>query len=234
MREELCIIIHGFGGNPWEVEPLAHALKQMGYEVKTPLLPGHSLNKEKMEKSTSLNWIKMIEKIVNQAIEENKQIHMIGFSMGSMIASIMASRYEISTLVLLSPPVYVLTPSVLKTRLVRFFQRTEKNRSESVHPLPINQPFLRSIPIYNFFQFQKIVRQAKSIFQHISIPICIIYGQKDEIVDARSSIWIFRTVSSIEKELHDLPQSKHHICRDCEIDTVVGIVRNFLKKHHKY
>jgi esterase/lipase len=233
MREELCIIIHGFAGNPWEVEPLAYALEKKGYEVMTPLLPGHSLDKAKMEKITSLNWITMIEKIVKQAIEENKKIHMIGFSMGSMIASIMASRYEISTLVLLSPPVYVLTPSVLKTRLGRFFQHTEKKRSVSVHPSPKNQPFIRSIPVYNLFQFQKIVRQAKKIFRHISIPICIIHGLKDEIVDPRSSQWIFRTVSTIEKELHHLPLSKHHICRDCEIDTVVKIVENFLKRHHE-
>ena len=70
-----------------------------------------------MEKVTALDWIQMIEKIVNHAIEENKEIHLIGFSMGAMIASIMAYRYQISTLVLLSPAVYVLTPHLLKMKL---------------------------------------------------------------------------------------------------------------------
>ena len=50
MHQELCIIIHGFAGNPREIEPLANALGHVGYEIMTPLLPGHSINKERMEK----------------------------------------------------------------------------------------------------------------------------------------------------------------------------------------
>jgi carboxylesterase len=232
MIQELCIIIHGFTGNPKEVEPLANALEQMGYVVITPLLPGHSINKGKMEKVTALDWIQMIEKFVKQAIAENKEIHMIGFSMGAMIASIIAYRYQISTLVLLSPAVYVLTPNLLKMKLGGFFQQTKKTHSLSEHTLLNNQSLIRSTPIYNVFQFHKIVRQAKRIFQHISIPICIIHGQKDETVDPRSSELIYSVVSSIEKELHYLPLSKHHICRDCEVDTVIQMVIKFLKKYN--
>ena len=232
MHQELCIIIHGFTGNPWEVEPLANALEQMGYEVITPLLPGHSMNKERMEKVTALDWIHMIEKIVKQEIEENKEIHLIGFSMGAMIASIMAYRYQISTLVLLSPAVYVLTPYLLRMKLEKFFQQLRKNHSSTDHSILNNPSLIRSTPIYNVFQFQKIVRQAKRIFQHISIPICIIHGQKDETVDPKSSELIYRVASSKEKELHYLRLSKHHICQDCEGETVIQMVIKFLKKYH--
>jgi carboxylesterase len=232
MNQELCIIIHGFTGNPWEVEPLANALERMGYEVITPLLPGHSIYKERMEKVTALDWIQMVERIVKHAIGENKQVHMIGFSMGAMIASIMAYRYPISTLVLLSPAVYVLTPYLLRMKLEKFFQRTRKARSLSGQTVLNSPPLTRSTPIYNFFQFHKVVRQAKRIFQHISIPMCIIHGQKDETVDPRSSELIYSVASSKEKELHYLPLSRHHICQDCEVDSVIQTVIKFLKKYH--
>jgi esterase/lipase len=231
MNQDLCIIIHGFTGNPWEVEPLANALDRLGYEVITPLLPGHSNNKVKMEKVTALDWIQMIEKIVKQAIAENKEIHMIGFSMGAMIASIMAYRNQISTLVLLSPAVYVLTPYLLRMKLEKFFQQIREARSLSGQTVLNSQSLIRSTPIYNFFQFHKIVRQAKRIFQYISIPICIIHGQKDETVDPRSSELIYSVASSKEKELHYLPLSRHHICRDCEVDSVIQTVVKFLKKY---
>lgn len=232
MQQELCIIIHGFAGNPGEIKPLAHALERIGYEVTSPLLPGHSMNKERMEKTTALDWIQMIENIVKHAIEENKEIHLIGFSMGAMIASIMAYRFQISTLVLLSPAVYILTPYVLKMKLEKFFHQTRMNRSLPGHTILNNQSFIRSTPIYNLFQFQKIVHQAKKNFHHISIPICIIHGQKDETVDPRSSELFYRIASSKEKELHYLPNSKHHICQDCEADTVIQIVTKFLEKYH--
>jgi carboxylesterase len=114
---------------------------------------------------------------IRQAIEENKKIHMIGFSMGAMIASIMAYRFAVSTLVLLSPAVYVLTPNLLKRKVGNFIQQTRENRSLVGYTIQKNPSFIRSTPLYNLFQFQKIVRQAKRIFQHISIPICIIHGQ---------------------------------------------------------
>ncbi|MCM2532768.1 alpha/beta fold hydrolase [Neobacillus pocheonensis] len=234
MHKDLCIIIHGFAGNPWEIEPLAHALERMGYEVMTPLLPGHRMNKGRMGKATSLDWLQMMEKIVKQAMEENKKIHLIGFSMGAMIASIMAYRNQISTLVLLSPAVYAVTPYLLKMKLEQFFHRprTRENRLLSGQRILKNPSFIRSTPLYNLFQFQKIVREAKMIFQHISIPICIIHGQKDETIDPKSSELIYRVVSSKEKELHYLPHSKHHICQDCEVDTVIQIVTKFLEKYH--
>jgi carboxylesterase len=232
MQQELCIIIHGFTGTPWEVKPLALALEQIGYEVITPLLPGHSMNKERLEKASASDWLQMIEKIIRQAIEENKKIHMIGFSMGAMIASIMAYRFAVSTLVLLSPAVYVLTPNLLKRKVGNFIQQTRENRSLVGYTIQKNPSFIRSTPLYNLFQFQKIVRQAKRIFQHISIPICIIHGQKDDTVDPKSSELIYRVASSKEKELHFLPFSKHHICQDCKVNTVIQIVIKFLDKHH--
>jgi carboxylesterase len=232
MQQELCIIIHGFTGTPWEVKPLALALEQIGYEVITPLLPGHSMNKERLEKASASDWLQMIEKIIRQAIEENKKIHMIGFSMGAMIASIMAYRFAVSTLVLLSPAVYVLTPNLLKRKVGNFIQQTRENRSLVGYTIQKNPSFIRSTPLYNLFQFQKIVRQAKRIFQHISIPICIIHGQKDDTVDPKSSELIYRVASSKEKELHFLPFSKHHICQDCKVNTVIQIVIKFLEKHH--
>lgn len=234
MHQELCVIIHGFAGSPWEVEPLAHALERMGYEVVTPLLPGHSINKERMEKITAMDWLQMIEKIVGNAIEENKEVHLIGFSMGAMIASIVACRYQISTLALLSPAVYVLTPHVLRMRLETLFQLNKNNRSLSEHMILNDRSFFRFIPIYNLFQFQRVVRHAKRIFQHISIPICIIHGEKDETVDPKSSKLIYREVSTKEKELHYLPFSRHHICRDRDVDTVIQLIVVFLEKYNKH
>ncbi|MED1202683.1 alpha/beta hydrolase [Heyndrickxia acidicola] len=232
MNQEVCIIIHGFSGNPWEIKPLANALEQMGYQVITPLLPGHSMNKEKMSKVTALEWIQMIEIVVKKAMAENKKIHLMGFSMGAMIASIIANRQQVSTLVLLSPAVYILTPKLLKLKAERFFQQNRKTFSLSEQSPLNNQSFIRSTPIYNVFQFNKIVRQAKRIFHHISIPICIIHGEKDETVDPRSSELIYSVASSTEKEIHYLPLSKHHICQDCEVQTVIQTVIGFLNKYH--
>src|SRR2546430_6119642 len=35
------LLLHGFGGSPVEVQPLANALAERGYTVDVPLLPRH-------------------------------------------------------------------------------------------------------------------------------------------------------------------------------------------------
>ncbi|WP_332236685.1 alpha/beta hydrolase [Sporolactobacillus sp. KGMB 08714] len=235
MQQELCILIHGFAGNPQELAPLAQALKQKGYEVITPLLPGHRMDRRRMEKITAPDWLHVIEDIVEHAIEEKKEIHLIGFSMGAMIASITACRYRTATLVLLSPSLYVLSPGVLKIRLKNFWQYMRKNHGlPPVRVILSNRSFAGSVPVHNLLQFQKIVRRAKRIFRRISVPVCIIHGRMDEIVDPKSSEWIFHTVLSTEKELHYLPHSKHHICHDSESGAVIKTVTAFLEKHHRH
>jgi esterase/lipase len=224
--------MHGFTGNPWEVEPLANALKESGYQVLTPLLPGHHILKKRMGKATAEEWIQAVEEIVKNAFKENKEIHLIGFSMGALIAALIASRYKISTLVLLSPAVYMVTPKVLVKRIRNFYQLAKENRKLLSDTILNNLSSIYSTPFYNILQFQKSVRQAKKIFPYIHIPICIIHGQKDEIVDPRSSEWVYRVVPSKEKELHYLCNSKHLICQGCEADTVNQTVIAFLEKHH--
>lgn len=232
MNQELVIIIHGFAGNRWEIEPLANALEHKGYNVLTPMLPGHSVSNKRMEKATALEWIEVIEKMVKQAIAENKKVHMIGFSMGAMIAAIMAHRNQVSTLVLLSPAVYVLSPHLLRMKIADFYQSKRRIRSMASQTDSQKAAFIRSVPVSNFFQFYKIVRQAKSIFQQISVPLCIIHGQKDVTADPRSSQLIYSVATSKNKELHYLPQSGHQLCRDCEIDSVTQTVIHFLEKNH--
>jgi len=37
----VVVLVHGFTGSPWELEPLVDALAGAGYAVRAPLLPGH-------------------------------------------------------------------------------------------------------------------------------------------------------------------------------------------------
>jgi carboxylesterase len=228
---ELCVIIHGFTGNPSEVVPLAHALKELGYEVVTPLLPGHNHTKARMQKVHASEWTDSIEEIITKAVKQNRVIHLIGFSMGAMLAASIAKRFPICTLTLLSPAVYVVTPNILLTRTKKTMKLLKEDRALWTGALMDNVRSMRQAPISNVVQFRKVVRNAKKIIPDIQVPVCIIHGLEDELVDPMSSDWIYQTVSSPEKELHHLPQSGHLICHSTESGILIETVVQFLRKH---
>ncbi len=214
-----------------EVMPLGNSLKQKGYEVVIPLLPGHKMMKNKMERVKALDWIDTIDKIVLQKTMENRKVHIIGFSMGAMLGALMAKRYAVSTLVLLSPAVYVVTPKVMAHRTKKAFQMLKEDRMLFRQTAFRNLVSMKSAPLYNVIQFKKVVQRAKKVIPDIDIPICILHGLDDELADPKSSEWIYQTISSKEKELHTLPLSGHLICHGTEANVLIEIVVQFIEKH---
>ncbi|WP_284285259.1 hypothetical protein [Alicyclobacillus fastidiosus] len=114
-----------------------------------------------MDKATASDWIGAIEELTKRAIYEKRVVHLIGFSMGAMIAAIIASRHSIRTLVLLSPAVYIVTPNVLLTRSRRMVKLVRENRFLFSQAMRNEFTSMGSAPLYNVLQFQKVIRDAK-------------------------------------------------------------------------
>ncbi len=87
-----CLIIHGFTGGPYEVEPLADHLHQVtDWEIVSPRLPGHGLGENGKEleltKVTYQEWIQTCEQAYLDLKKRHEKIYLIGFSMGGMISA---------------------------------------------------------------------------------------------------------------------------------------------------
>jgi carboxylesterase len=41
MRTQSCLVLHGLGGGPYELNPLIEALEADGLRVSAPVMPGH-------------------------------------------------------------------------------------------------------------------------------------------------------------------------------------------------
>ncbi|WP_343032932.1 alpha/beta hydrolase [Virgibacillus doumboii] len=98
-----CLIIHGYTGGPYEVEPLAAYLReQTDWYVEVPTLPGHGENLA-LENVSHKKWLTAAENSLKQLSEKVDKIYLIGFSMGGMIAAYLAAKHKIDKLVLLAP-----------------------------------------------------------------------------------------------------------------------------------
>ena len=97
-----CLIIHGYTGGPYEVDPLAEFLRDnTDWHIEVPTLPGHG--KELHLKNASYKrWIQAAEKELRKLQDSFDEVYVIGFSMGGMIAAYLAAKYKIDKLVLLA------------------------------------------------------------------------------------------------------------------------------------
>jgi carboxylesterase len=230
MTNELCVLVHGFTGSPEEVEPLARALRSAGYDVVIPVLYGHCGSKDDLKQATASAWIQSVQPIVMAAVK-TQPVHLIGFSMGAMVSAIIANKFPVSTLTMLSPAVYYVGPKQMFRQIANVIKETWDKGGAGQSYLRQRIEKISQTPLQSVKQFRRLIQIGKTALPKVNIPICIIQGENDEIVEPRGADFVFSSVASTDKELHYLPKCDHMICHSVESDQVNDWVLNFLANH---
>jgi len=223
-----CLLIHGFTGAPYEVEPLAAFLKERtDWEIRVPTLPGHGAPGS-LKGVQYQEWIDYAEAELTQLAVTCNEVYVIGFSMGGMIASFLAAKYPVDKLILLSAAAFYVNPKQLAVDMKEMIK-------DSLHgKLRDNELFLRykrkikETPLAATFQFRRLVSFIKPLLHQVNVPTFIAQGECDGIVPPKSAEYLFHTISTKQKKLAFFKHSKHHICYCEERDLLFSQVLDFL------
>lgn len=116
-----CLLLHGFTGTPWDLEPLARALEDRGHQVLVPRLPGHGTTPRALNEVTHLDWERAAEEAL-LSLGHARRLFVAGFSMGGLLGLLLAARVpeRVHALGLLAPAVRL---SGTRMALLRRFRR---------------------------------------------------------------------------------------------------------------
>ena len=67
-----CLIIHGFGGNTHEVEPLAKHLENKGFLTFCPNLKGHTGAKKALSRVSYKDWMNPARRVLKSSFKLDK------------------------------------------------------------------------------------------------------------------------------------------------------------------
>jgi carboxylesterase len=223
-----CLCIHGFTGSPYEVEPLVKYLKdQTDWILSVPTLPGHGETLS-LKGVRYHQWIECAEAELKILLQKCDTVYIIGFSMGGLIASFLASKYPIDKLVLLSAAAYYINPKQLASDMKMIIQ------DSLIGNLANNELFLRykrkikETPIAATIQFRKLVSFIRPILPQVNVPTLIAQGESDGIVPPKSAEYLYHTISAQQKRITYIKHSKHLICYCEEKEALFSQVMDFL------
>lgn len=225
-----CMLIHGYTGGPFEVQPLADFLNEKtDWQIYVPTLPGHGETLE-LDDLTYDEWLQAIESLFQELKEIYETIYVIGFSMGGMIAGYLAGKYAVDKLVLLAAArkyisvkhmaeeVGDVITDALKGQLMdnEFYTNFRKKRE--------------TVPLRANLEFTKLIRHTKPYLRKINIPVLIVQGQNDPVVPAKSVDYLNKEIQSEIKEVVLFDQSMHRLCLASDKDVLNELVYDFLVK----
>lgn len=223
-----CLIIHGYTGGPYEVEPLTQYLEDhTAWKISAPVLPGHG-EELALENVSHDEWLEAAEAEFKSLRDQCKTVYVIGFSMGGMIAAYLAAKYEVKKLVLLAPARKYISVGKIARKIGEvvvdvfrgtladneFYSNVKQKRGE--------------VPIKSNVEFTKLVRHTKEFLEDVHSPVLIIHGQEDSIVPVSTVKNLDEEIPSEEKQIVVFDQENHMICLGENKDIVNELVYHFL------
>lgn len=227
----LCI--HGFTGGPYEIQPFVEYIEgKTDWTIIVPTLPGHGPTLSLTE-LTAENWMMEAEQALRLLQKEVDRVVVIGFSMGGLIALYLSMRYKIDRLVLLSAAAKYISAGQLLEDVKDIMTDAVQGKLSTNTFYHLYEYKLTHTPIRAAVEFLRIVKMVEPYYESITVPVCIVQGQKDGIVPFASAQYLFDRLGSEEKVLVTSECGKHLICYSDDCDDWFDEVYHFLQVDEK-
>ena len=215
-----CLLIHGYMGTPFEVEPLAGPLDDLGFVTRLLTLPGHNSSLEEFRASGFREWAARAEAEYDALADEYDEIIVLGFSLGGALALRLAETRSPKAVVTLAAPVFPRSawPAQIRDWLGVFLPgrkvlRPHRPEAQGIAPWRGYKDVVHPPHLYGLCRGCSEVRKNLG---KVSAPILIFHDLRDLVVNSRNGGAIAWEVSSERIEYEEL-----HIKEDFTVRHVI-------------
>jgi carboxylesterase len=234
-----CLVLHGLGGGPYELEPLVAAIEGQGYRVAAPVLPGHDGAGPRMPASSWRDWAEAAESAFDELAGRAVPVSVVGFSTGGTLALRLATRRPVARMVLLAPFLAIRYSGLVPVRPIPFL----RHLARVIPSLPRRGPAVRDPEMrraaaeadrFRSFSLRaaasalELIEEVRPLVTSITIPTLILQGSLDTVVEPGGARWVLEHLASTDKKLVSLPLSDHLVALDREREAVRREVIAFL------
>ena len=223
------LLIHGFGGSPRALQEAAGRISDVGHTVCVPLLTGHGLNPEALERARWTEWTADVEQAFAWLEERTDRVFLFGLSMGGALALWLAERHaETAGLILVNalirhPKEWVMH-IVGRIGLPRWVGavgndiKLPRTDEEAYNRLPSRATLQMAL-------FLSAVRRDLAL---VGCPALLFSSVVDHVVPPSNQREIFEKISSSRKEMIELHDSYHVATMDNDREVIFAKTLEFL------
>lgn len=216
------LLIHGFGGDPAEVRPLAAAFLREGYSVHAPLLPGHGALPDELAGVRWQQWAETVTQALPRSVTVALRWWWLVFD-GALLSLLLAAHLPVARLVALAPAL------TLRGQLLVNLSGIARHAISWYYPFAgadFNDPTLRAlirqrvpdadlddpsvceqlrrmvrVPLAAIYQLTLLQRYARHVLPRVTAPTLVVQGRDDATVDPRSAEQVARSIGATDCRL---------------------------------
>lgn len=223
------LVIHGFGGSPRSVQEFALRLVEAGHTVALPLLTGHGLTPEDMERARWTEWTADVEKAFGWLVERSDQVFVTGLSMGGTLALWLAAHHpEAAGLVTVNAAVRHPQELLMRTLGCLGFPRWAKGIANDTKLKDVDEGAYPRLPMRATRQFAQLLAEVRKDLPLVRCPALIFSSAVDHVVRSANQREIYAKISSADKRIVDLRHSYHVATMDGDKELVFSETLEFI------
>lgn len=218
------LFIHGFSAKKEDNIYFLEYLKKKKVDVNTFILPGHLENK--VERITYDKWLEASEEELKKILEKNKDVILIGHSMGGAIATILASKYNVKKLVLIAPAFQVgsINQNISDFKNLILGKRNKELGTGFEGVLDKTLHVSKS----SMLEVKKVAGLAKEKINEVKCPVLLLHGTMDNLVPITSSIELFSNFNT-NKTFTLLTNVRHQVFKSNKKDVISKYIYKYIK-----
>jgi carboxylesterase len=224
------LLLHGLTATTAEVRPLAERLRQAGYTVAGPLLPGHGTTPEALNETTWHDWAWEAQLGYEHLATLCDHVFVGGESTGAALALYLASKQPAIAGVLAYAPAIKLAMAFHDlARLYVAAPLVDAIPKENVGGNALWQGY-KVNPLQAVMELVRLGREARRRLPQIQQPVLVMQGRHDRTIAPDSGELVYAGVGSAVKELHWLENSGHIILLEAELEQIINTTLAFLTR----
>ena len=225
-----CLLLHGYTASPQEMRGLGEHLASEGYTVYGPRLPFHGSIPDDMNRARWHDWYLATLDAWRLLCAQCERVAVIGLSMGSTTALLLAAQQPVDVVVSLSTLIHWQPDWRLRFApyIWWLYPHQAKSGVEDVSLRWTGRYKVR--PVRSIFEIGNYVRAVAPLLPRFTAPILFIHSEKDALVSVANMESAFEQVGSKIKERFLLSESDHVITEDIEKEIVFVHIADFIRR----
>jgi carboxylesterase len=222
------LLLHGFTATTAEVRPMAERLKEQGFTISAPLLPGHDTHPDGLNKVHWQDWVQTVRQAYLELRKSCDQIWLGGESMGALLCLLTAVEFpEVAGLLLFAP---ALELKIKGSKAAYFLQYFKKYFDKGSSKDNLEWKGYNVFPLKGFVQLMKLQKQVRKQLDKVTQPTLVFISKADKRVSVKTGETIINSISSNKKQLIVLEDSPHTMLlghnKEQIIDKAIEFVQN--------
>lgn len=185
-----CLIIHKIGGAISDVKPLSKHLQSKGFVTFCPSFKCNVANKRAFSNISYREWIQSAEQGLNYLKSKCKDVIIIGFNIGGLIAINLAAQFKKFAVITVNASTYYWdVKNAYYNIIINFKTRNFANIKRYIRTLT-------GFSISGLVNFMMLIKNTKHILGKVRSPIFIIQSLGVDGINYKSAEYIYKKVSS--------------------------------------